>query len=131
MLARAQQAVREFHYKFDFTIPDKPTLLPSERIAIRAKWLREEIQELEHAINITDQADAAADIIYFALGIFVEMGIEGSEVFNLVHQANMQKLDAQGQLMRDPDGKILKPEGWVSPKEKIRAWLEGTKTDEI
>jgi predicted HAD superfamily Cof-like phosphohydrolase len=123
MFSEAQKAVHEFHDKFQFSIPTKPTLLPMERVETRAKWLSEEIEELVRAQDIVDQVDAVADIIYFALGIFVEMGIEGSPVFELVHQANMQKLGDNGQPMRDVDGKIVKPADWISPRERIRDLL--------
>lgn len=41
-----------------------------------------------------------------------------NEAFKIVHECNMAKLHNGKPIYRE-DGKILKPEGWVGPKEKI------------
>jgi predicted HAD superfamily Cof-like phosphohydrolase len=86
--------------------------------------MREEISEFLEATDIVDQVDAAVDLIYYALGVFVEMGVDGSKAFELVHQANMKKLGPDGKPIYNAEGKVLKPADWLSPKERIRQWLD-------
>jgi predicted HAD superfamily Cof-like phosphohydrolase len=124
MLLKAQQAVHEFHKVFNLPISDSPKELERERIELRAKWIKEEISELLEARDIVGQVDAVVDIIYFAIGVFVEMGIDGSKAFELVHHANMKKLTQDGKPIYNEEGKVIKPDGWVSPKAVIRQWLD-------
>jgi predicted HAD superfamily Cof-like phosphohydrolase len=124
MLLKAQQAVHEFHKVFNLPISDTPKELERERIELRAKWMKEEIAELLEAGDVVDQVDAVIDIIYFAIGVFVEMGIDGSKAFELVHHANMKKLAQDGKPIYNEEGKVIKPDGWVSPKEVIHQWLD-------
>lgn len=124
MLHKAQSAVHEFHRLFGVPFSNSPMLLASDRVEARIKWMQEELEELRAATDIVDQADAIADVIYFALGAFVEMGLDGGTVFALVHDSNISKLGPNGELSRDIDGKIVKPQGWTSPKQRIRQWLE-------
>jgi predicted HAD superfamily Cof-like phosphohydrolase len=131
MLLKAQQAVHEFHKVFNLPISDAPKELERERVELRAKWMNEEISELLEARDIVDQVDAVVDLIYFAVGVFVEMGIDGSKAFELVHQANMRKLDQNGRPIYNEEGRVIKPDEWTSPREIIRQWLNGlTPTEE-
>lgn len=116
----AQDRVRAFHTAAGQPAKDIPQLLDGERVALRARWMREEIDEFTSAQSVIDQADAMIDLIYFALGTLVEAGVDAETVFAVVHSANMQKFDA-GALITGPDGKVEKPEGWASPEESIRA----------
>ena len=123
MLVDAQQAVLEFHRTFNLPISNSPNKLERNRIEFRAKWMMEEIEEFLESTNIVDQADAIADLIYFALGVFVEMGIDGSKIFEIVHQANMNKLGQNNKPLYNEEGKVTKPDNWVSPHERIEQWL--------
>ena len=110
------QMVKEFHEKFaSNTIPSAPGKLSSERAKLRAKWMTEELNEFIDSKDVYEQADAMIDLIYFALGSLVEMGIEPEKIFEAVHKANMEKLWPDGKPRRDPDGKIIKPAGWKEP----------------
>lgn len=51
-----------------------------------------------------------------------------NEAFKIVHECNMQKLHNGKPIYRE-DGKILKPEGWVGPKEKIELLITSHHTD--
>lgn len=64
--------------------------------------------------------DAMNDTLYFAVGTCVEMGFRPQQTFDVVQKANMAKLWPDGQPRYREDGKILKPEGWVAPDDKIR-----------
>jgi predicted HAD superfamily Cof-like phosphohydrolase len=123
MLDVAQSAVSDFSRLFDLPVSDFPHKLTGERVELRAKWMSEEIEEFRGADDISDQLDAIADLIYYALGVFVEMGVDGGRVFEFVHEANMAKLRPGKEPIYDSDRKVLKPEGWFPPKERIRQWL--------
>ena len=84
--------VREFHEKFGHPCPDAPRMLDKKRSLSRAKWMNEEVAEFLVAEDIYEQADAMIDLMYFALGTMVEMGLEPDELFEIVQQANMAKL---------------------------------------
>src|SRR5207302_10943975 len=67
--------VAEFHRAFGHPVKDRPTFLPSPRSDARVAWMREEVDEFVESTNVVDQADAMIDLIYFALGTLVEMGV--------------------------------------------------------
>lgn len=64
---------------------------------------------------IAKQADAFIDAIYFAAGGLVRMGIDPSPLWDIAHGQNMAKVQPDGSVLCDADGKIIKPEGWVDP----------------
>jgi predicted HAD superfamily Cof-like phosphohydrolase len=116
--------VRAFHEKFRLPRAEAPLFLPGERAAKRYKWMLEELDEFLAARDLCDQADAMVDLIYFALGTLVEMGLPPGKLFEIVHQANMTKLWADGQPHYNPDGKIIKPATWQDPYPILRAEIE-------
>ena len=117
--------VREFHEKFGHPVATAPTMVAKKRALSRAKWMNEEVAEFLIADDIYEQADAMIDLIYFALGTLVEMGLEADELFEIVQQANMAKLWPDGKPHYNPkDGKVIKPEGWEDPAPKIRACID-------
>ena len=79
--------VREFH-----EIPGHPVArsrVMERGLLSRGKWMNEEVAEFLVAQDIYEQADAMIDLIYFALGTLVEMGLEADELFDIVQKANM------------------------------------------
>ena len=119
------EKVREFQRVFGLPIGEKPRPLTPDRIEVRAEWLREEVGEFEEAADIYGQADAMIDLIYFALGTLVEMGVKPGEIFDVVHEANMAKRWSDGKAhRRESDGKILKPPDWEDPEPKIKAAID-------
>lgn len=117
--------VREFHEKFGHPCPEKPVMIDRKRALSRAKWMNEEVAEFLVAEDICEQADAMIDLLYFALGTMVEMGLEADELFDIVQSANMSKLFPDGKPHYNPkDGKVLKPEGWEDPAPKIKACID-------
>lgn len=74
---------------------------------------------------IVAQSDALIDLIYFALGSLVEMGVKPEPLFNIVQEANMSKLWPDGKpRYREEDNKVLKPEGWQQPEPKLKKEIE-------
>jgi predicted HAD superfamily Cof-like phosphohydrolase len=91
------------------------------RALARASWMTEEIGEFLAADTVEDQADALIDLIYFALGTFVEMGLAPEKLFEIVHAANMAKLGPEGKPIYNEQGKVSKPEGWQAPEPLLIA----------
>lgn len=119
------EKVKLFHDKFGHPSSDRPAFIPKERAKDRAKWLMEEITEFLVAPDIYEQADAMIDLIYFALGTLVEMGIKPDELFDIIQKANMEKLGEDGKPIYNPkDGKIMKPQHWEDPAPKIKAYID-------
>lgn len=120
--------VKEFHKAFNHPHPDKPTLLTRERALTRKSWMDEELGEFIEATedgDIVEQADAMIDVLYFAIGTLVEMGIEPEKLFAIVQEANMSKLFPDGKPhYRESDGKTIKPDTWEDPHEKLKAEIE-------
>lgn len=113
------EKVREFQIKFGHPISNNPIMISKERAKKRYAWMLEEIDEFIEAEDIVEQADAMIDLIYFALGTLVEMGIKPDELFNVVHNANMSKLWEDGKPHYGTDGKTIKPSTWEDPHLKL------------
>jgi predicted HAD superfamily Cof-like phosphohydrolase len=109
------QMVREFHERFGHGFSETPVMLTDDAKAKRYKWMLEEIEEFTDAKDITEQADAMIDLIYFALGTLVMMGVRPEKPFGIVHGANMAKLWGDGKPRYNADGKVIKPDGWADP----------------
>lgn len=117
-------AVREFHHAFSHPVADSPVNLSEERAITRSGWMLEELEEFTTAETVVDRADAMIDLIYFALGTLIEMGVRPGSLFQIVQAANMAKLHADGKPRYRADNKVLKPEGWVAPEPQIAAEIE-------
>lgn len=77
-----------------------------------------EPRPLEESVEyFADVGDAIVDLIYFTVGMALEMGLPIDKVWAEVQRANMDKFPA-GKVVRRPDGKILKPEGWRPPNNE-------------
>lgn len=112
--------VKEFQEKFGHPVAEKPCCIARERALKRSKWMKEEIDEfLEAGDDIVEQADAMIDVIYFALGTLVEMGIKPDALFDIVHRANMGKLWSDGKPHYNVEGKTIKPSTWEDPHTEL------------
>lgn len=117
------EAVRLFHEKFNHPVSKFPQCIKKERAEKRYNWMLEEINEFIEAVkeeDIVEQADAMIDVIYFALGTLVEMGIKPDKLFEIVQQANMSKLWPDGKPHYAEDGKTIKPPTWEDPHDKLK-----------
>jgi predicted HAD superfamily Cof-like phosphohydrolase len=114
--------VKEFHTTFSHPVADKPAFMGFKRRGQRAEWMKEEIQEFIAADTLFDQVDAMLDLMYFALGTMVEMGVPPQKMFEMVHAANMRKLH-NGKVVYSETGKVVKPEGWYGPEAEIQQEL--------
>lgn len=92
--------------------------------------MREEVDEFIEAHeggDLIGSIDAVCDLIYFAMGGLYKMGVTGDaaiEIFTAIHHANMEK--KRGVVARRDTGApdAIKPEGWMSPEERISAILD-------
>ena len=116
--------VGDFHDCFGHPAPDSPALIEHKRAHLRSKWMCEEIDEFLVAATVVDQADAMVDLIYFALGTLVEMGVPPQEIFAIVHKANMSKLGPDGKVHYNSDGKVIKPASWCPPEPQILEYVK-------
>lgn len=119
---REWECVKLFHEKFGHPISDKPVMMKKERAIKRYHWMKEEIDEFLVAVDnedITEQADAMIDVMYFALGTLVEMGIKPDELFDIVQDANMAKLWPDGKPHYNEEGKTIKPSTWRDPHDLL------------
>lgn len=109
--------VRAFHRAFEQRVGEKPEFPDKNERKLRMKLLAEEYTEYvvaEHKDDLVEVADAIADMIYILCGTAVSYGIPLDDVFEEVHASNMAKL-VDGKVIRRPDGKVQKPEGWEPP----------------
>ena len=119
MFDEAQKAVEEFHRKYGFPVGEKPEMIEEKYFKLRVSWMIEEIMEMLQAEDLTSISDALADLIYYAIGTFVVLGIDGSEIFQVVQESNMTK--AHSEVRQYDGGKPTKDTDWVPPEEAIRA----------
>lgn len=153
------EKVKQFTEESGTPIPDKPVVMTKEEVFFLIKMMLDEIMELGATVAgpeevksnmikmiteskdlpeirevsreelIAEQADALIDCYYYSLNAAAKKGVNLSKVFEIVHQANMDKRDPEtGKFLKREDGKIIKPVGWKEPnivEEIIRQTEEG------
>ena len=89
--------------------------------ALRRNLMREEVREYfdgEAVGDIVEIVDGLLDIIVIAWGTLLSyVGEElAGAAADEVGRSNLSKVDGSlGEIVRRPDGKVLKPEGWQPP----------------
>ena len=121
--------VRKMHRHFVLGESPVPQFGGAQPWVERFDCLREELDELELAINegdLPDAADALVDLVVFAMGTAVQRGLPWQALWDDVHRANMAKVRGIGRRGHAVD--LVKPPGWVGPRtaEILRAqgWEE-------
>ncbi|MEF3075210.1 nucleoside triphosphate pyrophosphohydrolase family protein [Methylobacter sp. Wu1] len=61
--------------------------------------------------NISEVCAEAVDLVYVTMGLMNYLGLPFMEMFNEIHAANMRKC-VGGKVIKNEQGKVLKPEGW-------------------
>lgn len=110
----ALSAVLEFHKKMAQTIGDPRNPDITQDQALRLELLKEELLELEEALeagDVVETADALADLAYVLVGAAITWGIDIASVFDEVHRSNMTKKPGN----KRADGKILKDSDFSPP----------------
>lgn len=127
------QRVAEFREVFDGEADINSPELPEHRrvlISEEAGEAAEALTELARALDAgADPADAykavakeLADVLYVTYGTADVLGIDLPAVFDEVHRSNMSKRSASGQVLRRPDGKVLKGPDYRPPSLDDVVW---------
>lgn len=125
--ARMLTKVEQFNLEVcALPIPAEPTIMDEQRLEWANTAMQEELTEFNGACeagDVLEAADALIDLVYFALGRLIEMGVPATAVMDEVQRANMGK--RHGELSKRPGSKghdAVKPAGWTPPDH---AWLLG------
>lgn len=89
---------------------------------------RDKSYDLTTEDKIVGITDALTDINVFVSGTFTMLGVWPQAPYDIVMNANMAKLGADGKpIYRESDGKIMKPENWElnhAPEPKLKAEIQ-------
>jgi len=109
--------VATMHERFGLGLSRHPRLLTREKMTERLTCLREELEELAEAAatgDLAGMADALVDLVVFAKGTAVLMGLPWAALFDDVMRANLTKVRGVGPRGHKVD--LVKPEGWRGPE---------------
>ena len=113
--------VKEFMQKFKQEVKSKPSFPDENIIKLRINLIKEELLELEEALNeknIEETADALTDILYVTYGAGHAFGIDLDKCFDEVQKSNMSKLDEFGNPIYNDQGKVMKGPLYFKPNFK-------------
>ena len=113
--------VKEFMQKFKQEVKSKPSFPDDNIIKLRINLIKEELLELEEALNeknIEETADALTDILYVTYGAGHSFGIDLDKCFDEVQKSNMSKLDKFGNPIYNEQGKVMKGPLYFKPNFK-------------
>ena len=113
--------VKEFMQKFKQEVKSKPSFPGDSIIKLRINLIKEELLELEEALNeknIEETADALTDILYVTYGAGHAFGIDLDKCFDEVQKSNMSKLDKFGNPIYNNQGKVMKGPLYFKPNFK-------------
>ena len=113
--------VRKFMQKFKQEVKSKPSFPDDNIIKLRINLIKEELLELEEALNeknIEETADALTDILYVTYGAGHAFGIDLDKCFDEVQKSNMSKLDKFGNPIYNNQGKVMKGPLYFKPNFK-------------
>lgn len=69
--------------------------------------------------QLTDALDQIVDSVYVILGAGINLGLPYDTAFGIVHSYNMRKVLIPGGPKFNDAGKVMKPEGWISPDKDL------------
>ena len=113
--------VKKFMQKFKQEVKSKPSFPEDNIIKLRINLIKEELLELEEALNernIEETADALTDILYVTYGAGHAFGIDLDKCFDEVQKSNMSKLDKFGNPIYNEQGKVMKGPLYFKPNFK-------------
>ncbi len=115
------KSVKKFMKTFGQEVKEKAAF-PEDKIAsLRVELIREELAELEEAINkkdLKEVADALTDILYVTYGAGHAFGIDLDKCFDEVQKSNMSKLGDDGKPIYNEKGKVMKGPKYFKPDLK-------------
>ena len=113
--------VRVFMETFGQMVRTKPQFPDEKTMKLRYDLIKEELNELEHAMktkNLKEIADALTDILYVTYGAGFAYGIDLDKCFKEVQRANMSKLGEDGKPIFNEKGKVMKGPNYREPNLK-------------
>ena len=113
--------VKIFMKTFGQIVRTKPQFPDKKTMQLRFDLIKEELNELEHAMktkNLKEIADALTDILYVTYGAGYAYGINLDKCFKEVQRANMSKLDNDGKPIYNEKGKVMKGPNYSEPNLK-------------
>ncbi len=112
------ESVKKFMQTFGQEVKTKADF-PNDKITkLRLDLIREELSELEEAIekkDIKEVADALTDILYVTYGAGHAFGINLDRCFKEVQNSNMSKLGSDGKPIYNEHGKVMKGPDYFKP----------------
>ena len=110
--------VKKFMQTFGQEVRTKASF-PNDKITnLRVNLIREELLELEEAIekkDLKEVADALTDILYVTYGAGHAFGINLDKCFEEVQNSNMSKLGPDGKPIYNEQGKVMKGPDYFKP----------------
>ena len=113
--------VKTFMETFGKIVKTKPQFPDEKTMQLRYDLIKEELDELEHAMktkNLKEVADALTDILYVTYGAGFAYGINLDKCFKEVQRANMSKLGQDGKPIYSDKGKVMKGPNYMGPNLK-------------
>ena len=112
------ESVKKFMQTFGQEVRTKASFPNDKTISLRLDLIREELSELEEAIekkDIKEIADALTDILYVTYGAGHAFGINLDKCFEEVQNSNMSKLGSDGKPIYNDHGKVMKGPDYFKP----------------
>ena len=112
------ESVKKFMQTFGQEVRTKASFPNDKIISLRVDLIREELSELEEAIekkDIKEVADALTDILYVTYGAGHAFGINLDKCFEEVQNSNMSKLGSDGKPIYNEHGKVMKGPDYFKP----------------
>ena len=110
--------VKKFMKTFGQEVKEKAEFPSNKIMSLRLDLIKEELKELEEAINkkdIKEVADALTDILYVTYGAGHAFGIDLDKCFEEVQNSNMSKLGLDGKPIYNESGKVMKGPNYFKP----------------
>lgn len=153
MKTTRSEKVREFTQESSgVTLPTHPRKMTENEVKFIVKMNCEELMELIYTVDnnpkqfllnvienssaptkeqpktdteiIAEQADAFVDIEYYNYNAACKVGFNLDAIFDIVHEANMNKKFEDGTFHKI-DGKVIKPKDWKEPDINgvVQSWV--------
>ena len=115
------ESVKKFMQTFGQEVKTNASFPKDKIISLRLDLIREELLELQEAIenkDIKEVADALTDILYVTYGAGHAFGVNLDKCFAEVQNSNMSKLGLDGKPIYNENGKVMKGPNYTPPNLK-------------
>ena len=115
------EKVKTFMTTYGQEVKESASFPDENIIKLRLKLIKEELEELEQALNdknLLEVADALTDILYVTYGAGHSFGINLDACFDEVQRSNMSKLGEDGKPIYNEYGKVMKGPNFSKPNLK-------------